>query len=224
MKKMNLANKKEQALTFIKKYLSPKTMTGAIFYSVTIHLSLVGAVNGISRIPSEPVKDETVQEPDDYQYLDVPPEKSDEEKTIINTPTPAVEPTTPQENVQPSDKELHDEKGETAGTKEEEKQAAGYGSKNRGDSTATAYYKIRPKYPRAAAIRGIEGWVMLKVDVTEKGEVQNVRVLEGKNTNYFAFEAKRAVEKWKYRPFLNKDRVPIKRKDVMIRVDFKMKD
>jgi TonB family protein len=224
MKKTNWASKKEQALTFIKKNLSPKTMTGAIFYSLIIHLSLVGAVKGISSIPSEPAKEETTQEPDDYQYLDTPPEQSDEEKTIINTPAPTVEPTTPQEKTEPSDKELHDDKGETAGTKEEEKQAAGYGSKNKGDSTGTAYYKIRPKYPRAAAIKGIEGWVMLKVDVTEKGEVQNVRILDGKNKNYFAFEAKRAVEKWKYRPFLNKDKVPIKKHGLMIRVDFKMKD
>lgn len=215
-------SKKEYLTAILKKSLSPKTMTGAILYSLIIHSSLVGAVNVISKIPSKPPVQDAVQPEDGYQYLDTPPEESEEENKIINTPAPTVQPVEPQEKTEPTDKELHDDKGETAGTKEEEKQAAGYGSKERGDSTGTAYYKIRPKYPRAAASRGIEGWVMLKVDVTEKGRVINVRVLNGKNTSYFAAEAKRAVEKWKYKPFLDKNNNPTKKEGLMIQVDFKM--
>lgn len=215
-------NKKEKLIAALKKVLSPKNMVGAFFYSFVIHSSLFGAIKIISMTPSSPPVQTTVQQDDGYQYLDTPPEESEEEKTIINTPAPTVEPTEKQEKVEPSDKELHDENGETSGTKKEEKQAAGYGSKQKGDSTGTAYYKIRPKYPRAAASKGIEGWVMLKVDVTEKGRVENVRVMGGKNTNYFAAEAKRAVEKWKYKPFVDKDKLPVKKEGLMIQVDFKM--
>ena len=86
------------------------------------------------------------------------------------------------------------------------------------------YYKIKPKYPKAALVSGTEGWVMMQVDVTETGEVENIKVVDGEQRNMFQSEAKRAVSQWKYRPFTANDGKPVKKTGHLVRVDFKLSD
>jgi TonB family protein len=118
-------------------------------------------------------------------------------------------------------KELQDEKGEVAGTQKAQPDT-NLGNTSGGDAAATPYYKIKPKYPQAARISGTEGYVLLEIDIKEDGSVENVRIVGGENRNMFGSEARRAVEQWKYRPFMDTAGHPIKKIDHQVRVNFRL--
>ncbi|NMO23025.1 TonB family protein [Pyxidicoccus fallax] len=58
----------------------------------------------------------------------------------------------------------------------------------------------RPEFPQAARAAGKEGQVILKIVVTEAGEVRDVTVLRGEEP--FVSAAVRAVSTWRYQPAL----------------------
>ena len=60
--------------------------------------------------------------------------------------------------------------------------------------------RIRPMYPREAAIAGIEGWVKVEFTITEVGTVKDPRVIEASPARMFNREAIRAILKWKFKP------------------------
>lgn len=60
--------------------------------------------------------------------------------------------------------------------------------------------KVPAQYPRRAAERGIEGWVMLQFTVTKQGTVTDISVIDADPKGYFERSAKRAAAKWKYKP------------------------
>jgi protein TonB len=124
-----------------------------------------------------------------------------------------------------SARELQDEKSDVTGTSQASVvKPMQVGSEGQGDANATPFYKIKPKYPRPALIAGSEGWILMKIDVNEKGEVENVRIVGGEKRNLFQDEARRAVEQWKYRPFLDANGHAIRKADHQVRVDFKLND
>jgi TonB family protein len=157
-----------------------------------------------------------------YQVFDEPPQPVKEEHKVVRSREP-------EEKVQPkaipdtTPKEIQDEKGEVAGTQEAHKETT-IGSTSNGTAEATPYYKIKPKYPRAAQIAGTEGWVLLQVDINEKGEVENIRVIGGEQKNTFESEARRAVAQWKYKPFLDASGKPVRHVDQQVLVNFKLND
>lgn len=59
--------------------------------------------------------------------------------------------------------------------------------------------RVNPKYPMVAAREGIEGWVKLKFDINNLGEVINVEVISSNPKKIFDKAAKRALSKWKYK-------------------------
>lgn len=157
-----------------------------------------------------------------YQTFDEPPQIEKQEKLVRKAPEPVV-PVKQKVIPDAGPKEIQDEKGDVAGTQKAaaENQVA---STQNGNATATPYYKIKPKYPQAALIAGTEGWVLLAIDITESGEVENVRVIDGEQRNTFGSEARRAVEKWKYKPFVDSNGTPIRKADHQVRVDFRLQD
>jgi protein TonB len=60
--------------------------------------------------------------------------------------------------------------------------------------------KIAPQYPRSAAQRGIEGYVVLEFTVTTLGTVTDVKVIEAEPANIFNQAAISAAQKFKYKP------------------------
>jgi protein TonB len=60
--------------------------------------------------------------------------------------------------------------------------------------------RVPAQYPRNAASRGIEGYVVLQFDINKEGTVENVQVVEADPANIFDRAAIRAVEKFKYKP------------------------
>ena len=60
--------------------------------------------------------------------------------------------------------------------------------------------KVAPFYPRRAQSRGIEGWVLLRFTVTETGSVIDPEVIDAEPPGIFDNAAKKAVERFKYKP------------------------
>ena len=68
------------------------------------------------------------------------------------------------------------------------------------NSEVVALLKVEPKYPRKAAIEGIEGWVKLKFTILEDGSVTNIKVAASNPRRIFDKSAKRAIKRWKFKP------------------------
>lgn len=70
--------------------------------------------------------------------------------------------------------------------------------------------KVQPIYPRRAAERGVEGYVLLEFTVTELGTVENPIVIESDPPGYFERSALNAAKKFKYKPkVVNGEPVPV---------------
>lgn len=69
-----------------------------------------------------------------------------------------------------------------------------------GDGEYLPIVKVAPQYPRRAAQRGIEGYVVVEFDVSPLGSVVNVQVIEAAPPNVFNRAAISAAEKFKYKP------------------------
>lgn len=69
------------------------------------------------------------------------------------------------------------------------------------DSTALEPIKtVKADYPVEAGVKGIHGKVMIRVVVTEKGDVDTVEVISGDPV--LAKPATDAARKWKFKPFI----------------------
>lgn len=90
-----------------------------------------------------------------------------------------------------------------------------------GNSGLTPVVRIEPQYPRKAAMQGIEGWVVLKFDITTLGTVANVSIIDAKPKRIFDMNAKRAVLKWKYKPQME-DGKPVAVSGQQVQLDFKL--
>jgi protein TonB len=198
-------------------------MPGAALIAVGIHAALYGAIilvlgTGIFSETPAPMVDAEIG----YEILDAPPPPT---QTVAHVRHQEETPPQPNVKADPTARELQDEKSDITGTSQASViKPSQAGSEGQGDATATPFYKIKPKYPRPALVAGEEGWVTMKIDVNEKGEVENVRIVGGEKRNLFESEARRAVEQWKYRPFLDGSGKPIRKADHQVRVDFKLSE
>lgn len=202
--------------------LSPKSRTGSFGWSVLVHALIFSAVVGVVHMAP------TSAPPDDYldlgyEVFDEPPvDTKVDQQQVRKSPEPVTKPD-PQVVPDNTPKEMQDEKSDIAGT-QAAKPESNIGSDSNGNAASTPYYKIKPKYPKAALVAGIEGWILMEVDITESGEVENVRVVDGENRNEFQSEARRAVLHWKYRPFVNGEGKAFRKTDHQVRVDFKLNE
>ena len=206
------------------KWHSPQSPTGSVISAVLVHGLLYTAVViilglGLSHKPEAPAADVEVT----YEMLNEAPTEIKVVKQMVKAERPE---TLPEKNLKPdlSPKELQDEKSAIAGTQTAAKVQSTVGSDQIGMAAATPFYKVKPKYPKAALVAGTEGWILLKVDVNEAGSVENIRVVDGDQRNLFQDDARRAVEKWKYHPFVDQGGKPYAKKDHLVRVDFKLNE
>jgi protein TonB len=204
------------------KWTSPKSISGSFLMAVLAHAAVFGGMLALTlhfhETPPPTYTPEVA-----YESLAEPPTPAAVPKPLARTP----EPETPVEKTIPdtTPKEMQDTSSSVAGTqKAAPTPVASTGATGSGDATATPYYKIKPKYPRAALVSGIEGWVTMRIDINEKGEVENVRVTGGEQRSMFEIEARRAVEKWKYKPFTDAAGKLVRKTDHEVRVDFRLKD
>ena len=59
---------------------------------------------------------------------------------------------------------------------------------------------VESKYPRAAAMEGIEGWVKLKLNVDSYGMPYEVQVIDALPKGTFDDDAVTAMRQWKFKP------------------------
>ncbi len=91
------------------------------------------------------------------------------------------------------------------------------------DSSYVPMVRINPMYPRAAARKRVEGWVLLQITISVTGAVKNARVIEAKPPNIFNRSAVNAINRWKYKPTIRKG-VPIEIRGVQVRLTFKLEN
>jgi TonB family protein len=198
-------------MEMIIKRISPQSTSGSLILAALAHTALYGAILLAFAITAghHPAEELTQTTELSYETFDAPPPPKD-----APMPKPVV---------RDEPKEIQDKTSDIAGTQKEAPPAAAAPAAVQ--TTANVpYYKIKPKYPRAALVAGIEGWVALMIDVAEDGGVQNVRVTGGEQKSMFQDEARRSVEKWKYKPFLDSSGRPVKKANHEVRVDFKLSE
>ena len=89
------------------------------------------------------------------------------------------------------------------------------------DKEATPSFRVDPIYPRGAAMQGVEGFVILKFDISETGSTTNISVLQSRPPQIFNSSAIQALRKWKYKPKINEGK-PVVQKNLKVRLDFKL--
>ncbi len=201
--------------------ISPKSGSGSLFWSILAHGVLYGGLVVALNI-SFAKKEITEYVSLDMQEFDSPPVPEKKEQRVKSTPKPVA----PAEaSVRPDNtpKELQDEKSDVTGTQAANPEV-NTGTTPDGNAASTPYYKVKPKYPKAAWLAQLEGWVLLQIDITETGEVENIRVVAGEQRNMFEGEAKRAVLKYKYKPFTDASGQPYRKTDHQVRVNFRIAD
>ena len=67
------------------------------------------------------------------------------------------------------------------------------------DGPLVALVRVEPTYPGAALQKGLEGYVLIKFDVTPQGMVTNVRVIESSH-RVFESAARNAAKRFRFKP------------------------
>jgi len=68
------------------------------------------------------------------------------------------------------------------------------------DGEAIPMVIIQPRYPRKAAMEGIEGWVKFKFTISPDGTPKDVELIDAQPRRVFERDARRAIYKWKFKP------------------------
>jgi protein TonB len=91
------------------------------------------------------------------------------------------------------------------------------------DAETVPLVRIQPMYPRRAAQKRIEGWVLLEFTISTKGAVKDARVIKAKPRNIFDRAALQAISKWKYKPKIVEG-VAVETRGVQVKLTFKLED
>ncbi len=89
------------------------------------------------------------------------------------------------------------------------------------DAGSIPLVRIQPMYPRGAAERRIEGWVLIRFTISKKGTVKNARMIEAKPPGVFDRAALQAIRKWKYKPKI-RNGVPVATVGVQVKLTFRL--
>lgn len=76
---------------------------------------------------------------------------------------------------------------------------------------ARAIQIVNPAYPQSAQARGIEGYVVLEVVISERGQVTEARVLSAQPQGLFDQVAVEAIKKWTFEPGLENGKTVVSR-------------
>jgi TonB family protein len=76
---------------------------------------------------------------------------------------------------------------------------------------------VQPVYPQNAVMRGLEGWVDVKMQINAEGDVLRPQVVHTEGGRVFNRPALQAVQQWKYEP-----RPGAAPEDLQVRIEFKL--
>ena len=58
---------------------------------------------------------------------------------------------------------------------------------------------VQPRYPRKAALEGVEGWVKVQFDLDSSGSPYDIKVLDSAPEDIFVNDSLKAVKQWKFK-------------------------
>jgi protein TonB len=116
------------------------------------------------------------------------PPMMDMPKAQVNTTKPL------QINIPSFESSLSSFKGDAFGN-----MLGGYGF---GDSDVIPLVQVEPRYPSQALSRKLEGYVVVRLSITEQGNVESVEVVDAQPKGVFEREAIRAAWRYKFKPKL----------------------
>ena len=90
-----------------------------------------------------------------------------------------------------------------------------------GDGEAIPMVIIEPRYPRKAAMDGIEGWVKFTFTISPDGTPIDVKLIDSKPRRIFDRDARRAIYKWKFKPKVVDGKAVIQ-KNMTYRMEFNL--
>lgn len=210
-------------LDFSEQASSQKRISASLGFSILAHIIVIILIKNLNLTSAPVVK--TLPE----SYVDLGYEQFEEPPQIVDTKVPDIK-ETPDVVPDKSDptptvaQEMQDQSSDIVGTQKEVAPTPAPTPVVNKNVTDVPYYKVKPKYPKDALASGLEGFVMMQVDIKEDGSVENVKVTGGDKLTLFESEARRAVVKWKYKPFTDDSGHPIKKEQHLVRVDFKLVD
>lgn len=76
---------------------------------------------------------------------------------------------------------------------------------------ARAIQVVNPVYPQSAQARGIEGYVILEIVISERGMVSEARILNAEPQGLFDQVAIEAIKKWTFEPGIENGKTVISR-------------
>jgi len=192
---------------------------------VSIGVSIAAHIIVFALIKTTHFSSTTVASLPEENYIDLGYQQFDEVPEVVSSAQPVVKDQVIQEKSEPvtsSAQEMQDQSSDVAGLQKETKPTITTPSNN--VTTTVPYYKVKPKYPKDALESNIEGHVLMKIDILEDGSVENIKVMGGDKVAVFESAATRAVAKWKYKAFTDEAGQVLKKKDYIVRVDFKIKE
>ncbi len=95
------------------------------------------------------------------------------------------------------------------------------GGGNMGDGEAIPMVIIQPRYPRKAAMEGIEGWVKFRFTISPDGTPIDVELIDAQPRRIFERDARRAIYKWKFKPNVV-DGVAVIQKNMVYTMQFQL--
>jgi protein TonB len=199
-----------------------KNVSLSVVFSIAVHIIVIIIVKNLN-FTATPIVTQ-IQE----NYVDLGYQEFEEAPQIVETKVPEIK-DTPEVIPDKADpapavaQEMQDQSSDIGGLQKEppKEQNTAPVATNK-NVTDVPYYKVKPKYPKDALLGGLEGHILMQVDIKEDGSVENVKVTGGDKINIFESEARRAVVKWKYKPFTDDTGHPIKKEQHLVRVDFRL--
>lgn len=98
----------------------------------------------------------------------------------------------------------------------------GGGARGAADGEPIPLVKPMAPYPRKAARSGAEGYVILKIDITAAGTVENVRLVRSQPRRLFDQSAIKTAYQYRYRPKMI-DGKPVAKNNHLLQIDFKIR-
>ena len=81
--------------------------------------------------------------------------------------------------------------------------------------------RIEPIYPDKAIKENLEGFVVLKFDITETGSTDNIKIVKSSPKGIFEKNAIAAFKQWQYKPAIKNGKA-MKQKGLLVQLDFKL--
>lgn len=91
------------------------------------------------------------------------------------------------------------------------------------DTNQVPLVRVNPIYPRSAAERRIQGWVLLRFTISTVGTVKDAQVVSSQPARVFDRAALQAVRKWRYKPRIV-DGAAVETPNQEVRLTFELED